>query len=186
MTLRDRLDGDWRHLNELSGRQAVARGWFSMMGPRTFPVLLLRWATALHEKGFRRFAKIIGGLNLLLFGLEAPASLNIGPGLVLPHPNGTILGARSIGENVMIYQQVTLGAKTADFRYDPALRPVVGNNVTISAGAKILGGIVLGDHCVIGANAVVLVDVPAGFTAVGVPARLIAPGLAKPADQPST
>ena len=68
----------------------------------------------------------------------------------------------------MIMQQVTIG-QLADGRV-----PVIGNGVYIGAGAKILGGIVINDNAVIGANAVVLIDVPAGKTAVGVPAKILA------------
>jgi serine O-acetyltransferase len=87
------------------------------------------------------------------------------------HTQGTVLGANSIGDNFTVYHQVTLGAKSMDFIYTPTKRPTVGNNVTVSVGAKVLGGIELGDGCVVGANAVVLKDVPAGFIAIGIPAR---------------
>jgi serine O-acetyltransferase len=175
MTLRDQLDGDWQHILRLSGQTAKPRGFFSMLGPRTLPVLLVRLASALHRNGHRRLAKLFSALNLFLFSLEVPASLEIGPGLVLPHPQGTVLGARRIGRNAMIYQQVTLGAREADFLYKPELRPDIGDDVTIAAGAKVLGGIRLGNHCIVGANAVVLADVPDGCRAVGVPARNLAP-----------
>ena len=101
-----------------------------------------------------------------------PARLFIGPGLVMPHSQGTVLGASFIGSNVTIFHQVTLGGKNADFEYNPEKRPHIGSNVTISVGAKILGPLCLGDSCVIGANAVVLCDVPPNTLAVGVPARV--------------
>jgi serine acetyltransferase len=67
----------------------------------------------------------------------------------------------------------TLGARALDFNPRPATRPTVGDGVSIGAGAKVLGGIVLGDNCRVGANSVVLSDLPPGCLAVGVPARVI-------------
>jgi serine O-acetyltransferase len=82
---------------------------------------------------------------------------------------GVILDPRCvIGENVRIDQQVTIG-----IRWDEKIAPIIGNNVRIGAGAKVLGSIKIGNNVRIGANAVVLQDVPDGATAVGVPARII-------------
>jgi len=75
----------------------------------------------------------------------------------------------TLGDNVTLYQHVTLGRS----RSDQAVYPKVGDNVIIYAGAIIAGGVTIGDNAVIGANAVVIRDVPAGATAVGNPARLL-------------
>lgn len=177
MKLRDYLDADWRRLHDFAGMPAPRRRFSSNFSPRFAPVYLIRVAQRLYQKGHRRSAKLAGLLNFVIFGLEAPARLEIGPGLVIPHSFGTILGAARIGSNVTIYQQVTLGAKTADFQYDPEKRPIVGDGAMITAGAKIIGPVRLGANCVIGANAVVLEDVPDGALAAGVPAtiRLLPP-----------
>lgn len=172
-TLREYLDADWRRLHELAGRETPPRRWLSHAGPRFAPVTLIRLAQVFHRNGYQRLAKVWSLLNFLLFGLEVPTRLDIGPGLVLPHPQGTVLGARQIGANVTIFHQVTLGGRTADFDYDPMRRPLVGDGVTLSVGAKILGSLTIGDGATIGANAVVLEDVPAGATAVGIPARIL-------------
>ena len=79
--------------------------------------------------------------------------------LVLPHSSGIVIGATSIGNNVTIFQGVTLGAQEADMSYDLDTRPSVGNGVTIGSGAKILGNVKIGNDVVIGANSVVLKDV---------------------------
>lgn len=95
----------------------------------------------------------------------------IGERLMLPHPNGVIFHAGAvIGDDCMIMQQVTIGQLASDID-----TPVIGSRVYIGTGAKILGKVVIGDGARIGANAVVLCDVPANWTAVGIPARLIAP-----------
>jgi len=91
----------------------------------------------------------------------------IGPGLFISHGQGTILSAERIGANLQVHQGVTIGW---DYRGDR--RPIVGDDVFIGAGAKILGPVTIGDGARIGANAVVVCDVPAGATAVGVPARI--------------
>lgn len=173
MTLRDLLNADWDRLDLLSSERPRPRRWWSALNPRFAPVVLLRTAQRLHACGWCRVAKIFSLLNVLLFGLEVPARLPIGPGLIIPHTHGTVLGASTIGANVTIFQQVTLGATMADFRFDPATRPIVQDDVIIAAGAKVLGRVTLGMGCIVGANAVVLADVPPGRLAVGVPARII-------------
>ncbi len=98
-------------------------------------------------------------------GAEIDLNTKIGGGLLLPHPNGIVIHRLAeIGPNCLIFQQVTLGT-TGDGGY-----PRIGGHVDIGAGARVLGGVVVGDHAVIGANAVVLVDVPPYGRAVGVPA----------------
>ena len=120
----------------------------------------------------------------MIFGIELSPHTQIGDGLVLEHGgNGVIIhSASKIGNNVVIYQQVTIGGYGLS-HFDKEYRdnniaksegcPVIGNNVVIGAGAKILGNIKIGNNARIGANAVVLKDVPDGATAVGIPARII-------------
>lgn len=91
----------------------------------------------------------------------------IGGGLFIQHGFATMIAARSIGENCWINQQVTIGYK------DNTFPPVIGNNVSINCGAKVLGNITVGDGAVIGANAVVIRDVEPGAVMGGVPAKKI-------------
>jgi serine O-acetyltransferase len=91
----------------------------------------------------------------------------IGPGLFISHGQTTILSAERIGANLQVHQGVTVG-----WDYRGERRPIIGDDVFIGAGAKILGAVTIGDGARIGANAVVVCDVPAGATAVGVPARV--------------
>jgi serine O-acetyltransferase len=96
-------------------------------------------------------------------------SASIGTSVFLDHATGIIVGALvSIGDEVTIYQNVTIGRKQAD----PGRAPRIGRSVLLSNGATILGDVSIGDHAKIGAGSVVTHDVPAGCTAVGVPARL--------------
>lgn len=171
-TLKTYLDADWSRLCILSGAPNSRRSWVSNFGPRFAPVVLIRCAHILYTKGYHGFSKVFSLINFIIFNLEVPARLLIGPGLVIPHPQGTVLGAAVIGSNATIFHQVTLGGKSVDFSYSNLRRPVVGDNVTISVGAKVLGPICLGDGCLVGANAVVICDVPSMSLAVGVPAKI--------------
>jgi serine O-acetyltransferase len=101
-------------------------------------------------------------------------SSEIGPGLFIQHGFATIVAARRVGANCWINQQVTIGFD------NPTDRPVIGDGVFVHAGAKVLGNVTIGAGARIGANAVVLSDVPAGYTAVGVPARLLPPKSQRP------
>jgi serine O-acetyltransferase len=117
-------------------------------------------AGALPGRLAARWWKSVPGLDL---GLTP-----IGPGLFISHGQSTVLSAERIGSNLQVHQGVTVGW---DYRGDR--RPIIGDDVFIGAGAKILGAVTVGDGARIGANAVVVCDVPAGSTAVGIPARVV-------------
>ncbi|MBI4230128.1 MAG: serine acetyltransferase [Planctomycetes bacterium] len=170
-SLREVLAGDFARLRgRPPGAFGIARGFFD---PRFCPVLLCRIGGALSTAGWRRLSAPWFMLARVVFGLEVARQTRIGPGLVLPHANGVVIGASQVGSNATIFQGVTLGAKDLDILFDPSKRPVLGAGVTVGAGAKVLGGITLGDGVTVGANAVVLEDVPAGCTVVGIPARSV-------------
>lgn len=119
-------------------------------------VLVKKWAVLSH-----RFWSVVTGADI-------PLNCQIGGGLLLPHPNGIVIHpSAQIGPNCLIFQQVTIGTRSEE------RLPVIGGHVDIGAGAKILGNVRIGDHACIGANAVVLEDVPAGMTAVGIPAVIV-------------
>lgn len=105
--------------------------------------------------------------NIRRYGLDIVPSVPIGPGLYIPHPVGTVIMARSIGSNCQLISAITVGMR------GPHEFATIGNNVFIGAGARVLGAINVGDNAKIGANAVVLHDVPAGASVGGVPARIL-------------
>ncbi len=105
-------------------------------------------------------------------GIEIHPGARIGQGVFIDHGMGIVIGETAeVGDGCTIYQGVTLGGTSL---YKGAKRhPTLGKNVVVSAGAKVLGGFTVGDDAKIGSNAVVLKPVPAGATAVGIPARII-------------
>jgi serine O-acetyltransferase len=126
-----------------------------------------------HCKEFRNlFYFRLGGMRRLVEFLCPPMeslALNtgpVGPGLFIQHGLGTVITARSMGADCWVNQQVTIGCSTKG-------APVIGDRVTINAGAKVIGDITVGSDVVIGANAVVVKDVPPNVTVVGVPAYIV-------------
>ncbi|MBV8951962.1 MAG: serine acetyltransferase [Actinobacteria bacterium] len=105
---------------------------------------------------------------------------DVGPGLIIQHGFATVIAANRIGANCWVNQQVTIG-----FKGHRGGSPVLGDNVQVYAGAKILGEVTIGDGAQIGANAVVIDDVPPYHTAVGVPARCLPPRAERTVDSPS-
>lgn len=176
LTLRKLLVADVARHRQLFGDERPAKGvsvWLSMLSPRFLPNLLYRCSYASQHMGIKPLAKLFSLTNFLIFGIEIATVCKIGPGLFFPHTHGTVIGAVSIGDNAVIYQGVTLGAKDLDFTYDVGHRPVVGNDVLIGAGAKVLGGIALGDKVVVAANAVVLSSFPSEVVLGGIPAKIL-------------
>lgn len=137
------------------------------------PVVLFRLAEFFFERRLGIVAKLFSMTNVAVFGIEVSPKVQIGGGLFLPHTVGTVLGAERIGDNVTILQGVTLGTAEPDNGFTVSLRPLISNHVVIGAGAKVIGRVTIGDHAKVGANAVVLQDVPPYAIAVGVPARII-------------
>jgi len=117
--------------------------------------LLRRWASLRHA-----FWSVVTGADI-------PTNCRIEGGLLLPHPNGIVIHPDArIGPNCLVFQQVTIGVARGGV-------PRIEGHVDIGAGAKVLGPITVGAHARIGANAVVVSDVPPGATVVGIPARVL-------------
>jgi serine O-acetyltransferase len=115
---------------------------------------------------------ILRKISELFFGIGIWPESIIGPGFKIEHWGGVIVVAKKIGRNCRVSHQVTIG-HIGGFKGGGA--PIIGDNVYIGAGAKVLGDIIVGNNVKIGANAVVLRDVPDNATAVGVPAKFIYP-----------
>jgi len=139
-----------------------------MLYPRIQAVLLFRVAHALHRLWLTIFAYYLQGVTLKSSRAEIHPAAQIGPGFCLVHSSGVVIGDKArIGAHFICFHGVTVGDSGKGDG-----QPVLGDWVTASAGAKILGGITVGDRAVIGANSVVLSDIPANAVAVGSPARV--------------
>lgn len=115
--------------------------------------------------------RLISEIARFLTGIEIHPGAQIGARLVMDHGMGIVIGETAvIGNDVMLYQAVTLGGVSLE---KGKRHPTIGDRVVIGAGAKILGNIEIGDDCRVGANSVVLQDVPAGSTVVGIPAKIV-------------
>ena len=117
----------------------------------------------------RPIRRIFWWMTNMTFGAEIALGAKISGGLYMPHPYGLVIGVCEIGENVTVLHNVTVGAKSRDERG----LPIIEDNVFLSAGCAIIGGPRIGQGATIGANAVVLKDIPAGAVAAGVPAKII-------------
>jgi serine O-acetyltransferase len=130
--------------------------------------MLYRLSHALHKLGIPFLPGMVSRMNISMHGFDVPSDVEIGPGLYVPHPVGVVIYARRLGANITLISAITIGmGRTLDF-------PVLEDEVFVGTGARILGGITVGKGAKIGANAVVLKDVPPGATAVGVPAKIVA------------
>jgi len=144
-----------------------------------------RWRYGLRPAVLRKlFSIIYRALKIvvqIITGIDLPCEVQVGRRLVIEHFGGIVIsGDTVIGDDVTLRHGVTLGLRRT--RVPGA--PVIGNRVDLGAGAKVLGHVHIGDDAVIGANAVVLCDVPAGALAVGVPARIKFPNPGGRSDTP--
>jgi serine O-acetyltransferase len=130
-----------------------------------------RLAHSLWQMGLKTLGRMVSQLSRFLTGIEIHPGAQVGQGLFIDHGSGIVVGETTIiGDNVSLFQGVTLGGtgKETGKRH-----PTIMDNVTIGAGAKVLGNITIGSGSYIGANAVVLRDVPPNCTVVGVPGRVV-------------
>lgn len=138
----------------------------------SFKVMMhYRIAHKLYENKHYFWARWISQRAARKTGIEIHPGAQIGKGLFIDHGNGVIIGETTImGDNVTLYQGVTLGGTGKE---QGKRHPTIGDNVMISAGAKVLGSFKIGDNSKIGAGSVVLEEVPPNSTVVGVPGRVV-------------
>ncbi len=153
--------------------------------PGLHAVWLHRPAHWCWTHGFKWLGRFTSHIARWLTGIEIHPGAVLGERVFFDHAMGTVVGETAeIGDGCTIYQGVTLGGTSL---YKGAKRhPTLGKDVVVSAGAKVLGGFVVGDGAKIGSNAVVIKPVPAGATAVGIPARIIPSKTGESADVTET
>ncbi|MBM7853803.1 serine O-acetyltransferase [Desulfohalotomaculum tongense] len=139
--------------------------------PGLHAIMLHRVAHWLYKRKRFLLARIISQFSRFLTGIEIHPGAKIGEGLFIDHGAGVVIGETAeIGDNVTIYQGVTLGGTGKE---KGKRHPTIGNNVVISSGAKVLGSFTVGDNVKIGAGSVVLKPVPPNCTVVGVPGKVV-------------
>ncbi len=165
-TLRRDIQAAW-------DRDPAVRSTFEIIlcYPGLHAVWLHRVAHWFWNRGLLLIGRFISHLNRFLTGIEIHPAARLGPGLFIDHGMGVVIGETSeVGENVTIYQGVTLGGTSLERK---KRHPTIGNNVIIGSGAKILGPFMVGDNSKIGSGSVVVKEVPPDSVVVGVPGRVI-------------
>lgn len=160
-------------LRAYQARDPAARGRLEifLLYPGVHALLYYRLAHWLFVRGLRFLARLVSQWSRFWTGIEIHPGATIGRRLVIDHGMGIVIGETAeVGDDVLIYQGVTLGGTGKD---QGKRHPTIGSNVMIGSGAKVLGPFKVGDYARIAANAVVLSEVPPAATAVGVPARVV-------------
>ncbi len=142
--------------------------------PGVWAIFWYRISNKLYKKGYIRIARILMGINQILTNIDIHPAATIGRRIFIDHGFGVVIGETTIIEDdVLIYQGVTLGGVSLEIH---KRHPTIKHHAVIGAGAKILGDIIIGEHSKIGANSVVVRDVPPYSTAIGIPAHTIQKG----------
>ena len=139
--------------------------------PGLHALIAYRLAHKLYKWEIPLLPRVISYITRIITGIEIHPAAQIGRRFFIDHGEGVVIGATTIiGDDVLIYQQVTLGGTGKE---QGKRHPTLGNNVIVGAGAKVLGNITLGDYVRVGAGSVVVEDVPEYSTEVGVPGRIV-------------
>lgn len=160
-------------VNAVRDRDPAARGFWEvfLLYPGVKAIRMHRRAHFYYKHNLKFLARWVSQRAVRKTGIEIHPGATIGRRLVIDHGVGIVIGETTeIGDDVLIYQGVTLGGTGKDVG---KRHPTIGNNVMISAGAKVLGPFKIGDNSRVAAGAVVLNEVPPNSTVVGVPARVV-------------
>ena len=168
----------WKEIDSIIERDPAAGSRLGVvfLYPSFHVMLFYKIGNILWRYNLKFLARLIMHFARIFTGIEIHPAAKIGSNFFMDHGLGIVIGETTeIGENVTIYQGVTLGgimpSVESDLQRNQKRHPTVGNNVIIGSGAQILGAINIGDDARIGANSVVSRDVPANVTVAGVPAR---------------
>ena len=168
MSLFENIREDWRTYDHQLSRQGL---WAMVVYRYGRWRYTIRWRWL--RLPFSFLYKLLKPVSEILTGIELPCEVTIGHRFRIDHFGGIVISGDAVfGDDCVIRNGVTVGLRHAGHRG----APILGNRVDVGAGAKILGAIRIGDDVLIGANAVVLKDVPSNSIAVGVPARVLARG----------
>lgn len=154
-------------------RDPAANGWLDVVlsYPGFLAITAHRFNHALFKRGVPLLPRFFAEMVHRSTGIDIHPGATIGRGFFIDHGTGVVIGGTSIvGDNVTIYQGVTLGGTSLQRM---KRHPTIGNNVVVGSGAKVLGDITIGDNSKIGSNSVVVKDVPPNSTVVGIPGRVV-------------
>jgi serine O-acetyltransferase len=154
-------------------RDPAARGWLDVVlsYPGFHALVAHRLIHSLHRAGIPILPRFLASVVRFLTQIEIHPAAKIGKGVFIDHGSGVVIGETSeIGDGCTIYQGVTLGGTSLS---RGKRHPSLGRNVTVGVNSSVLGAIVLGDNARVGGGSVVVKDVPANATVVGVPARVV-------------
>ena len=160
-------------VNAVRDRDPAARSFWEvfLLYPGVKAIRMHRRAHFYYKHGLMFLARWVSQRAVRKTGIEIHPGATIGRRLVIDHGTGIVIGETTeIGDDVLVYQGVTLGGTGKD---TGKRHPTIGNNVMISAGAKVLGPFKIGDNSRVAAGAVVLEEVPPNSTVVGIPARVV-------------
>lgn len=159
----------FEYFKSILDRDPAAKWWELPLYPSVYALLLHRLAHFLNWLPF--FPRLISQISRFLTGIEIHPGAKIGKCFFVDHGDGTVIGETTeIGDYVTLFQQVTLGGTGKD---KGKRHPTLRDHVVVAAGAKVLGNIELGEYSKVGANAVVVTNVPPHSTVVGVPGRVV-------------
>ena len=143
--------------------------------PGVWAVVNYRIANRLYKRGWKITARIIMGITQIVTNVDIHPAATIGKRVFIDHAFGVVIGETAVIEDdVLIYQGVTLGGVSLE--KNVKRHPTIKRGAVIGGGAKVLGNITIGEYARVGANSVVINDVPSNSTAVGIPARVISKG----------
>ena len=168
------------HIDSIMDRDPAARSRAEVFlcYPGFHAVLIYRLANAAWRYGFLLIGRLISHLGRMLTGIEIHPGARIGERLFIDHGMGAVIGETAeLGDDVTLYHGITLGGISLD---KGKRHPTLGDGVIVGSGAQVLGPITIGAGARIGANAVVLSDVPEGVTMVGIPAKIVSARAEKP------
>lgn len=160
-------------LDAVLARDPAARTYLEVFlcYPGVYALILHKWEHFLYRHNLKLFARISSQLTRHITGIEIHPGAQIGRRCFIDHGMAVVIGETTeIGDDVTIYQGVTLGGTGKDVG---KRHPTIGNNVVIATGSKVLGPFKVGDNCKIGAGSVVLHEIPPGCTVVGIPGKIV-------------
>jgi serine O-acetyltransferase len=161
----------FQYIKSVLDRDPAARWWELPLYPCLYSLFYHRIAHALWNWKVPFFPRLISQVSRSLTGIEIHPGAKIGKFFFIDHGMGTVIGETcEIGDNVTLFQQVTLGGTGKE---KGKRHPTLKNHVVVATGAKVLGNITIGEYSKVGANSVVLTDVPPHSTVVGVPGRIV-------------